>query len=258
LLGCNSEKEGGICLAKIDTLDIDIGNTGLNNYTTLANDVFVAYDSVFFVCYNYLNHSLDYFNISARRFLHQIALHSAGPDAIPNLYYLRHYNSKLYAIGSPFFLITTLDGKVLQKLSTSSWFEDENVKYCMATNQLIANYDTGFAIDSVNRKIILPIYPLMKKENFGYFKTKSLGYISFDSLSPNALETQYPPYLQKADRYGQMDRPQVFVNGDSILFSFASHPDIQIYISSRRIQKSISLVSDRLPLIKPMEAGNRK
>lgn len=239
----------------VDTIGIEIGNTGLTNYNSPALAIYTKSGSSYMVCYNYLSHALDYYNLDSARYLHSLKLSSSGPNAIRTCMFLVCDADRIFAESVTDFAILDHAGNLLGRILTPKWFESEGVKYRLATNMYIGNYDTGFAIDSVYQRIIFPIYPLMKKSSMDYFKGYALASCTFDSLKPVALQATYPEYLQKLERFDEMDRPQILVKGDSVIFSFASHPDIYIYSLKNGHQTTKKIASKKHPPITPSNNG---
>jgi hypothetical protein len=239
----------------IDTIAIEIGNAGLTNYNSPALAVYTRNGSNYMVCYNYFAHELDYYNLDSTRYLRSLKLSSSGPNAIRTFSFLACDPHRIFAESATDFTILDHTGNVFGKILTPNWFESDGVKYRLATNMYVGNYDTGFSIDSANQRIIFQIYPLMKKSSGDYFKGYALASCTFDSLKPVALQATYPEYLQRLDRFDEMDRPQIMVKGDSVIFSFASHPDIYIYSLKNSLQTTKKIASKKYPPITPSNNG---
>jgi len=239
----------------IDTIAIEIGDSGLTNYNSPAIDMYEDHGSDYMVYYNYFTHELDFYDLDSARYLRTLKLSLSGPNAIRTCAFLACYQDRIFTESATDFTVFNHDGTVLGKILTPDWFESGDRKYRLATNLYISNYDTGFAIDSVNHRIIFPIYPLMKKSSAEYFKGYLLAYCTFDSLKPKTLKATYPEYLQKLDRFDEMDRPQILVKGDSVIFSFASHPDINIYSLKNGNQTTKKIAPKKYPPIAPSNNG---
>ena len=256
LFSCSSKDNTlGNSNLEIDTLSIEIGNKALSNYNTLANDIYQSDGMNFMVCYNYLSHEIDFFNLDSSKYLRTLKLDPFGPNAVRAFSFLHHYQGKLIVLSGLELAILDMNGKLLGKRLTPKWFESNGTKYRLAVSMFINNFDTGFGIDSVNHKIIHPIYPLLKKSNPDYFKSMLLCSLDFDSLKPIPMNAHYPVYLQNHNLFEEKDRPQILVKGDSVVFSFASHPDIFIYRMTTMDQITKKIECKKYPPIMPSNSG---
>ena len=97
----------------IDTINISIGDSCLQTYTSLRNRI--CEDKLY--CFNKIQHSIDIFNLSTQKLSNQIKIEHEGANGITNMDAFCIYGDSIFIQNETSYTIINHQGKIIKKIS---------------------------------------------------------------------------------------------------------------------------------------------
>lgn len=217
----------------IDTINIPIGETYLQNYTALKNKVINNLQ----YAYNIKLHTIDIFDLKKNKALHQIQLEKEGPNGIPNLSAFDINSDTIIIQNQSNYILVDHSGHVLKRLSKetiNNKINDKNYLIESPNNITINNFET-LNYNTSNNELIIPIGLTDPHNLKGKFCIAS---ICIDSENITLLPIPFPDLL--SDKYyGKLSKPQLINKDSLIIYNFANSSDI--YLFNQKSEKIIKI-----------------
>lgn len=222
---CSCENHQKISLNQnlmIDTINISIGDSCLQTYTSLRNRV--CEDKLY--CFNKIQHSIDIFNLSTQKLSNQIKIEHEGANGITNIDAFCVYGDSIFIQNETSYTIINHQGKIIKKISREKLNNliDNNEYSIFPTNITLSNFE-NLIFDNKHDELIIPINTVPPSN----LKDKNcIATIDIKKEIVNLLPIYFPPTV--TDKYyGKLSTAQILSKGDSIIYNFGNSSKIYIY-----------------------------
>jgi len=242
----------------ISRYSIPLTNNALNIYEGFSNFIFTGNKEVLFVASNYYTNNIDIFSLVNNFYIKSIPIPRSGPDAFYGVNTIALFNNTLYIDDGPFLHTIDFSTPKYTKHKTNEIIPFKSRNYYLTTSRFVANFDTGFKIDTITGIMYLPLFPAMRKSNSDYWNGKILCRAFLPEIKLQPIDIEYPDLFKEGNNYGELDRPQLLIVGDSLIYTFGCDPTIYVYNTKSKLSsQSGSFDNYGLKIIEPFASSNK-
>jgi hypothetical protein len=217
---------------QVDTVSIPIGPDQTFIYPLFGT--ISENDSLYFLGYNRIKHSIDIFNLTAEDYQTRVDLEKEGPNGIPDVISFTPVTlDSLYIMSSYRISLVNTTGEILDKISINT--SASNVKGHDSQEAFFWIEKDEAIHFSAKRKTLYGLYHSMEYGTCDKRRYQSDQLVSAIDLKENKMS--FLPVSYPADKreksYGFM--PALFMtwDHDSLLYNFRHDPNIYLYDLNR-------------------------
>jgi hypothetical protein len=238
--GCISHKKDAFKIQNASSLStqaftIPLNFKGMSIYEGSNNTILNTNGNTYFFAFNHLSSEIDVFSINELKFIKRIAIPTGGPNSFYSVNFLRVFNNNLVVEDGPFMHTINLTDLQFNRYDIRDRIDYHDRIYFLTTSLFVANFDTGFTIDTTSGIAYFPLYPGMRKSNPDYWSGKIICRALLPEFKFQPLDMEFPELFKQGNHYGEMDRPQLMIKGDSLIYTFTSDPTIYVYNTKSKI-----------------------
>jgi len=233
----NTKKVEKTVLSQWDTIKINTYDNGLD---LSDRPHYIFKEGIgFYINYNQIKHSLNYYNIDRRRFCKAIKLFKSGPNKIQSLstFDLKG-DTILFRSAGSLYLIDK-EGVVISNLELEDLCPGLEETYSLkGPGGIVITNLKRLYYNNQRNSVVLRTYNT--KNNYGNIYEEPLFCeYNLKYNEGKAIKVKYPKDLKKA-YYGDLEYPNIITLGDSIIYNFPFMSSI--FVNSIMSQKTSKIV----------------
>ena len=244
-------------VSRIECLSIDVTEDYVQTYAgSYCQSTSTRIDGKdCFIGYNKLMHCIDIINLTDLKPLKQIPLETQGPNGIPDVLGVYHYESTFILKTSFGFCRIDDRGNILSKWILGNFLEKEAKGYSIIVPGSEIIMMSGYSFMFFDEKegiVALPIYKGEKKENEE--NTKKILLLSCKNWATiDLIDISYPEYLRDRENYGILESINVLLHANLIIYNFPASSEVFVYDRTSKTTRSYDIPSS---YAKPIYEGD--
>lgn len=247
LFSCsNHEKNSTKIQYSWDSIEIDALNNGL-----AQDDVpylFIKDSVEYYVNYNNITHSLNFYNLNTKQFDKKIQLYKSGPDKLPGINEYALLNDTLVVYSNLAIRFFNHKGKLLSSLKLKDICPQLGDKYKLEKKGV--TIDNLLELSLYNKSLLLRTYNnyLMPYEK-NFYKDSYFCEYNISNGKSNPIKIKYPKELDKAKYYADLATPHIIANKNRIIYNYHFKSSIYVYNRTNKQTNVINFKANHIPPI---------